>query len=153
MRTSTFGCMQVYDGKLYVGTFDTSSLLEPIGQFSNGDIIGMTPEQWRQQMQLIKELLQLLMDKYGTSPIATIDENEEGEEVTSEIVDDAASNDEDEAFESDIAGLVDMMDMTPEVLEGDSTVTALCDEESVVIEKILCSDFADYYSNMIGGIQ
>ena len=97
----------------YVGTFDTSSLLEPIGQFSNGDIIGMTPEQWRQPMQLIKELLQLLMDKYGTSPIATIDENEEGEEVTSEIVDDAASNDEDEAFESDIAGLVDMMDMTP----------------------------------------
>ena len=143
--------MQVYDGKLYVGTFDTSSLLEPIGQFSNGDIIGMTPEQWRQQMQLIKELLQLLMDKYGTSPIATIDENEEGEEVTSEIVDDAASNDEDEAFESDIAGLVDMMDMTPEVLEGDSTVTALCDEESVDNRENSLRDFADYYSNMLEG--
>lgn len=143
--------MQVYDGKLYVGTFDTSSLLEPIGQFSNGDIIGMTPEQWRQQMQLIKELLQLLMDKYGTSPIATIDENEEGEEVTSEIVDDAASNDEDEDFESDIAGLVDMMDMTPEVLEGDSTVTALCDEESVDNRENSLRDFADYYSNMLEG--
>ena len=143
--------MQVYDGKLYVGTFDTSSLLEPIGQFSNGDIIGMTPEQWRQQMQLIKELLQLLMDKYGTSPIATIDENEEGEEVTSEIVDDAGSNDEDEAFESDIAGLVDMMDMTPEVLEGDSTVTALCDEESVDNRENSLRDFADYYSNMLEG--
>ena len=143
--------MQAYDGKLYVGTFDTSSLLEPIGQFSNGDIIGMTPEQWRQQMQLIKELLQLLMDKYGTSPIATIDENEEGEEVTSEIVDDAASNDEDEAFESDIAGLVDMMDMTPEVLEGDSTVTALCDEESVDNRENSLRDFADYYSNMLEG--
>ena len=143
--------MQVYDGKLYVGTFDTSSLLEPIGQFSNGDIIGMTPEQWRQQMQLIKELLQLLMDKYGTSPIATIDENEEGEEVTSEIVDDAASNDEDDAFESDIAGLVDMMDMTPEVLEGDSTVTALCDEESVDNRENSLRDFADYYSNMLEG--
>lgn len=134
-----------------MGTFDTSSLLEPIGQFSNGDIIGMTPEQWRQQMQLIKELLQLLMDKYGTSPIATIDENEEGEEVTSEIVDDAASNDEDEAFESDIAGLVDMMDMTPEVLEGDSTVTALCDEESVDNRENSLRDFADYYSNMLEG--
>ena len=143
--------MQVYDGKLYVGTFDTSSLLEPIGQFSNGDIIGMNSEQWRQQMQLIKELLQLLMDKYGTSPIATIDENEEGEEVTSEIVDDAASNDEDEAFESDIAGLVDMMDMTPEVLEGDSTVTALCDEESVDNRENSLRDFADYYSNMLEG--
>ena len=143
--------MQVYDGKLYVGTFDTSSLLEPIGQFSNGDIIGMTPEQWRQQMQLIKELLQLLMDKYGTSPIATIDENEEGEEVTSEIVDDAGSNDEDEAFESDIADLVDMMDMTPEVLEGDSAVTTLCDEESVDNRENSLRDFADYYSNMLEG--
>ena len=143
--------MQVYDGKLYVGTFDTSSLLEPIGQFSNGDIIGMTPEQWRQQMQLIKELLQLLMDKYGTSPIATIDENEEGEEVTSEIVDDAASDDEEEAFESDIADLVDMMDMTPEVLEGDSTVTTLCDEESVDNRENSLRDFADYYSNMLEG--
>ena len=163
--------MQVYDGKLYVGTFDTSSLLEPIGQFSNGDIIGMTPEQWRQQMQLIKELLQLLMDKYGTSPIATIDENEEGEEgtseivddagsndeneegeeVTSEIVDDAGSNDEDEAFGSDIDYLVDMMDMTPEVLEGDSTVTTLCDEESVDNRENSLRDFADYYSNMLEG--
>ena len=91
------------------------------------------------------------MDKYGTSPIATIDENEEGEEVTSEIVDDAASNDEDEAFESDIAGLVDMMDMTPEVLEGDSTVTALCDEESVDNRENSLRDFADYYSNMLEG--
>ena len=163
--------MQVYDGKLYVGTFDTSSLLEPIGQFSNGDIIGMTPEQWRQQMELIKELLKLLMDKYGTSPIATIDENEEGEEVTSEIVDDAGSNDEDEegeevtseivddagsndedeAFGSDIDYLVDMMDMTPEVLEGDSTVTTLCDEESVDNRENSLRDFADYYSNMLEG--
>lgn len=31
--------MQVYDDKLYVGTFDTSSLLEPIGQLTNGDLL------------------------------------------------------------------------------------------------------------------
>lgn len=37
--------MQKFDGKLYIGTFDTASLLEPIGQFSNGDIIDMTPEE------------------------------------------------------------------------------------------------------------
>ena len=55
--------MEVYDGKLYIGTFDTSSLLEPIGQFSNGDIIGMTPEQWATQLQYIKELLELLYEK------------------------------------------------------------------------------------------
>ena len=35
-----------YDGKLFIGTFDTSSLAEPIGQFSNGDILYMTKEEW-----------------------------------------------------------------------------------------------------------
>ena len=63
--------MEVYDGKLYIGTFDTSSLLEPIGQFSNGDIIGMTPEQWATQLQYIKELLELLYEKNNTNPVAT----------------------------------------------------------------------------------
>ena len=45
--------MQEYGGKLYVGTFDTSSLLEPIGQFSNGNIINMTPEEWATQLLLL----------------------------------------------------------------------------------------------------
>jgi len=36
----------VYDGKMYFGTFDSSSLLEPIGQFTNGDLLNMTPEEW-----------------------------------------------------------------------------------------------------------
>ena len=44
-----------------------------------------------------------------------------------------------------------MMDMTPEVLEGDSTVTALCDEESVDNRENSLRDFADYYSNMLEG--
>ena len=35
----------VYDGKMYFGTFDSSSLLEPIGQFTNGDLLNMTPEE------------------------------------------------------------------------------------------------------------
>ena len=44
-----------------------------------------------------------------------------------------------------------MMDMTPEVLEGDSTVTTLCDEESVDNRENSLRDFADYYSNMLEG--
>lgn len=39
--------MTEYEGKLYLGTFDTSSLLEPIGQFANGDINNMTPKNGR----------------------------------------------------------------------------------------------------------
>lgn len=39
--------MQVYDGKLYVGTFDTSSMLECIGQFVNGNLLTRTPRSGR----------------------------------------------------------------------------------------------------------
>ncbi len=55
--------MQEYDGKLYVGTFDTSSLLEPIGQFSNGDIINMTPEEWKTQLEYLRDLIEELLNK------------------------------------------------------------------------------------------
>ncbi len=55
--------MQVYNDKLYVGTFDTSSLLEPIGQFTNGDITNMTPEEWEKQIDYITELIKHLQDK------------------------------------------------------------------------------------------
>ena len=76
--------MEVYDGKLYIGTFDTSSLLEPIGQFSNGDIIGMTPEQWATQLQYIKELLELLYEKNNTNPVATYEMQATPETATPE---------------------------------------------------------------------
>lgn len=55
--------MQVYNNKLYIGTFDTSSLLEPIGQFTNGDLINMTPEEWESQLNYISELLNVLESK------------------------------------------------------------------------------------------
>ena len=76
--------MEVYDGKLYIGTFDTSSLLEPIGQFSNGDIIGMTPEQWATQLQYIKELLELLYEKNNTNPVDTYEMQATPETATPE---------------------------------------------------------------------
>lgn len=58
--------MQEFGGKLYVGTFDTSSLLEPIGQFTNGDILDMTEEEWETQLQYIKELLDIIKSKQET---------------------------------------------------------------------------------------
>lgn len=58
--------MQVYNNKLYVGTFDTSSLLEPIGQFTNGDLLKMTDEEWQSQIEYIKVLAELILNKYKT---------------------------------------------------------------------------------------
>lgn len=64
--------MQVYNNKLYVGTFDTSSLLEPIGQLTNGDLLKMTDEEWQSQIEYIKVLAELILNKYKTPqlPIA-----------------------------------------------------------------------------------
>ena len=52
--------MQVYDGKLYVGTFDTSSMLECIGQFVNGNLLTRTPAQWKTQWEYLKTLMKAL---------------------------------------------------------------------------------------------
>lgn len=65
--------MQVYNNKLYVGTFDTSSLLEPIGQLTNGDLLKMTDEEWQSQIEYIKVLAELILNKYKTPqlPVAS----------------------------------------------------------------------------------
>lgn len=54
--------MEVYDGKLYVGTFDTSSLLQVLGQFVNGDLLKQTPEAWKSQWEYLKALMKALQE-------------------------------------------------------------------------------------------
>lgn len=54
--------MEVYDGKLYIGTFDTSSLLQVFGQFVNGDLITQSRSEWKSQIQYLKILMELLGD-------------------------------------------------------------------------------------------
>lgn len=51
--------MNVYEGKLYVGTFDTSSLLHPITQLVNGDLANMSGEEWERLIGFIRELTAL----------------------------------------------------------------------------------------------
>ena len=143
--------MEVYDGKLYIGTFDTSSLLEPIGQFSNGDIIGMTPEQWATQLQYIKELLELLYEKNGTNPVATYEMQATPETATPETamyMDDMAVEVED-PFASEAADLTDMMEIAPDVLGNDTEVAVLSSENSVEDRITSLQDFSDYYETML----
>ena len=66
--------MQVYDGKLYVGTFDTSSLLQVLGQFVNGDLLRQTPEAWKSQWKYLKALMKALQeaDADGTGNPSTL---------------------------------------------------------------------------------
>ena len=143
--------MEVYDGKLYIGTFDTSSLLEPIGQFSNGDIIGMTPEQWATQLQYIKELLELLYEKNNTNPVATYEMQATPETATPETamyMDDMAVEVED-PFASEAAALTDMMEIAPDVLGNDTEAAVLSSENSVEDRITSLQDFSDYYETML----
>lgn len=52
---------KVFDGKLFISTFDTSSLLEPLGQFTNGDILKMSKDEWVSQINYLKVLLELMI--------------------------------------------------------------------------------------------
>ena len=61
--------MEVYDGKLYVGTHDVSSLLECFGQFVNGNLLRRTPSEWKDQWNYLKALMEAL---------ATVDPNGNG---------------------------------------------------------------------------
>ena len=143
--------MEVYDGKLYIGTFDTSSLLAPIGQFSNGDIIGMTPEQWATQLQYIKELLELLYEKNNTNPVATYEMQATPETATPETamyMDDMAVEVED-SFASEAADLTDMMEIAPDVLGNDTEMGVLSSENSVEDRITSLQDFSDYYETML----
>lgn len=107
--------MQKFDGKLYIGTFDTASLLEPIGQFSNGDIIDMTPEEWDSQVQRLRDLLNHLLDKKSPDdpivPVNTLADDDSNEAVE---VDD--SNEAAEVDDSNKA--VDVDDEKTEVAKG-----------------------------------
>lgn len=47
---------------LYIGTFDTSSLLQTLGQFVNGDLLRNTPQQWSSQAEYTYALLQTLYE-------------------------------------------------------------------------------------------
>ena len=66
--------MEVYDGKLYVGTFDTSSLLQVMGQFVNDDLLKQTPEAWKSQWEYLKALMKALqeVDADGAGNINTL---------------------------------------------------------------------------------
>lgn len=54
---------KVYKGKLYLGTFDSASLLQPIGQFTNGDILKMSKDEWKSQLNYLKVLIELMSKK------------------------------------------------------------------------------------------
>ena len=143
--------MQKFDGKLYVGTFDTASLLEPIGQFSNGDIINMTPEEWDSQVQRLKDLLNHLLDKNSPDdpivPVNTLADDDSSEAV--EVDDEKAEvvegfGDLSDALEDATGDLCDQAASMSEEVEDDAAYVQKIDSEIAYFKS-----FADQYQDML----
>lgn len=143
--------MQKFDGKLYIGTFDTASLLEPIGQFSNGDIIDMTPEEWNSQVQRLRDLLDHLLDKKSPDdpivPANTLADDDSNEAVE---VDD----EKDEVVEG-FGDLSDALeDATGDLCDQAATMSQDFEDDAAYVQKIddeiaYFKSFADQYQDML----
>ena len=143
--------MQKFDGKLYIGTFDTASLLEPIGQFSNGDIIDMTPEEWDSQVQRLRDLLDHLLDKKSPDdpivPVNTLadDDSNEAVEVDDEKTEVAKGfGDLSDALEDAAGDLCDQAATMSQDVEDDAAYVQKIDGEIAYFKS-----FADQYQDML----
>lgn len=143
--------MQKFDGKLYIGTFDTASLLEPIGQFSNGDIIDMTPEEWNSQVQRLRDLLDHLLDKKSPDdpivPANTLADDDSNEAV--EVDDEKAEvvegfGDLSDALEDATGDLCDQAATMSQDFEDDAAYVQKIDDEIAYFKS-----FADQYQDML----
>ena len=149
--------MQKFDGKLYVGTFDTASLLEPIGQFSNGDIIDMTPEEWDSQVQRLKDLLNHLLGKNSPDdpivPVNTLADDDSNEAV--EVDDEKAEvvegfGDLSDALEDATGDLCDQAATMSEDFEDDAAYVQKIDSEIAYFKSFAgqYQDMLDSYENL-----
>lgn len=68
----------VHEGKMYLSTMDETTLLEPIAQFTNGDLLNMSAEEWRKQINYLRVLLELIAKKSddSASGVAMFAQNE-----------------------------------------------------------------------------
>lgn len=153
--------MQKFDGKLYIGTFDTASLLEPIGQFSNGDIIDMTPKEWASQVQRLRDLLNHLLDKKSPDdpivPVNTLadDDSNEAVEVDDEKAEVVEVDDEKTEVAKGFGDLNDALDeATGNLCDQAATMSADVEDDAAYVQKIdseiaYFKSFADQYQDML----
>ena len=72
----------VYEGKLYVSTMDTTTLLSPIAQFTNGDLANMSEEEWEKLVGYVKVLLEMFTATEESDPQSMIDSASAAANVT-----------------------------------------------------------------------
>lgn len=151
--------MVTYNGKLYVGTFDTSSLLEPIGQLSNGDLAAMSLSDWIKLLGYVKNFIEIsgsasssvsrtAEDNERINALASLFEQYSVEELAKKLKNsDSAKASQDISLKQlfkTVTGLLTCADYMSEATRGfDLYVT----QDGVKFETITLDGFGDPYNH------
>lgn len=78
----------VHEGKMYLSTMNTTTLLEPIAQFTNGDILNMNENDWNNTVHYLRVFLRLLWGMGPTDPASAIatQSNDQNAKVTTQTM-------------------------------------------------------------------
>lgn len=78
----------VHEGKMYLSTMNTTTLLEPIAQFTNGDILNMNEKDWNNTVHYLRVFLRLLWGMGPTYPASAIatQSNDQNAKVTTQTM-------------------------------------------------------------------
>ena len=78
----------VHEGKMYLSTMNTTTLLEPIAQFTNGDILNMNEKDWSNTVHYLRVFLRLLWGMGPTDPASAIatQSNDQNAKVTTQTM-------------------------------------------------------------------
>lgn len=78
----------VHEGKMYLSTMNTTTLLEPIAQFTNGDILNMNEKDWNNTVHYLRVFLRLLWGMGPTNPASAIatQSNDQNAKVTTQTM-------------------------------------------------------------------
>ncbi len=115
--------MQAYDGRMYAGTFDISDLAYPLTQFTNGDVLKRTPEQWKKQIEYVKAFLEVLKEQQDGSSAASESSDAESLEATRPEDGNADDNAVADDNAEDGAAAQTLDDNAKAVVDNDETAT------------------------------
>ena len=149
--------MTSYNGKLYVGTFDTSSLLEPVAQLTNGDVITMSIPDWQRLLGFVKTLLDItsesnsdiqaakaLFENFSINELVNIFKNMDLSEVT------AMFGDSKETIEAvkKVWNIIDgILECSKYTVTADRGFDLYVSEDGVNFRTITTNGFGDPYNH------
>lgn len=111
-----------YNGKLYLGTFDIGGLAYPLMQFTNGDVLKMSKEDWEKQINYIKVFIEAIKE-------------ESGKEESSEDTEVKEDQSEENGKEDSVVDTEDKEESSEDANEEESSTDTEVKEQSLVVTK------------------